>query len=101
MTHATRRPARICPCNPPPAHLLISLLPSILNLSLGLKRIAKTDPMPRPTMKNVIAESISYSCVIRHTFLRAPDKKLRNSESPIWLQEPCQFIETLCFAVDA
>jgi hypothetical protein len=93
-----RRSRRSPSCNPPP-RLVTALLPSSLNLSLGLKISAKTDPIPRPARKKVIAEAKSYSFFMRRTFLPRSRKKKRGPL--LRLQEPCQFIETLCFPVDA
>jgi hypothetical protein len=78
--HAMRCSAGSCPRNPPTRQLLASLIPFILSLSLGLKSRAKTDPMPRPTRRNVIAESKSYVSLMCRPFCRAPIKTLRSNE---------------------
>src|SRR5229473_2888598 len=56
--HATRSCASLRGCNPDVRQLSI---PSGATLCFGLKTIAKSDPIPRPTKRNVIAEYKSYS----------------------------------------
>jgi hypothetical protein len=63
-----RCPARSPPFQPPLGQLLDS---SSLNLSLGLRTIARNDPMPKPAKKNVIAEFKSYSFLIRRNLFPA------------------------------
>ena len=56
--HATRSCASLRGCNPDVRQLSI---PAGAILCFGLKIIAKSDPIPRPTKRNVIAEYKSYS----------------------------------------
>jgi hypothetical protein len=54
---------------------------SISSLCFGLKTRAKTDPMPRPTMRNVIAEFKSYSLLFLASFINTPLPNQRTSLS--------------------
>jgi len=61
VRHATRSSASLaslCGCNPDVRQLWI---PAGATLCFGLKTMAKSDPIPRPTKRNVIAEYKSYS----------------------------------------
>jgi hypothetical protein len=55
--HATRFSAFDCGRSPDVRQLLI---PSVAILRFGLKTIVKSDPIPKPTKRNVIAEYKSY-----------------------------------------
>src|SRR2546426_3113566 len=55
--HATRFSAFVCGRSPDVRQLLI---PSVAILCFGLKTIVKSDPIPKPTKRNVIAEYKSY-----------------------------------------
>lgn len=60
VPYATRFSASPRGCTPGALPLLAPARPSFC---LGLKKTAKIDPMPRPTMRNVIAEYKSYLLV--------------------------------------
>jgi hypothetical protein len=97
VRHATRFSASFCGCNPDVRQLLIS---SGVTLCFGLKTIDKTDPIPRPTKRNVIAEFKSYSPLfvgpsISTSSIRC--YKIRSSESLCGPQEPCHFAKALVF----
>jgi hypothetical protein len=96
MTHAMGCSARSRPCNPLTRQPLTALLPSILSLSSGLKSRAKTDPMPKPTKRNVIAESKSYVFLMRRPFCRAP-AKLRSNHHPYESKNHATFSKPFVF----
>jgi hypothetical protein len=82
VRHATRSSASLRGRNPGMRRLLIS---SGAPFCFGLKRIDTTDPIPRPTKRNVIAEFKSYSLLFItpsiSTSLPWRSCKMRSSES--------------------
>jgi hypothetical protein len=98
VRHATRFDASLCGCNPDGRQLLI---PAGATLCFGLKTIAKSDPIPKPTKRNVIAEYKSYplSFLARSisTSLYAFPQNYEAAKHFCGVHEPCHFTKALVF----
>ena len=75
--------------------------PLAASLCFGLKTIANSDPIPRPTKRNVIAEYKSYSfSFLARSISTSLHAFLQNCEAAklfCGLHEPCHFTKALVF----